>query len=552
MSALLRWQLGMGFVCLLFSTTALSAVEVSPPLENKLTQALKKKIAVNFREAPLEDVIKELAKQATIPCQIDNVSLQDEGIDLQHPVTFITGHQEIAASLAEILHPLGLAFDTSGETLTVLSAGKSEEVLSDRAFDVSQLVELIKPRLLPLEVRVPEDCHNLQRGFGAVDPDVVPDGQRIVAMQFGDGAGGFGKASDPKSPFRVVLEPAQHRFPAEYCLQLLVQDNTSGQWQDVDCVGGAIAPSLGRLRIRNTDRVHQEAFKILSSLEMFLREPRKYSPMRLGDDNEDRRLRAAFNEVLDTISAAPEQTIPLQKWMEDNFRDRGLAFRVDQAVLLDEGIDWNAVTIKLIPGVTRRKLLLHALQQADLSIVYEDRKFTITSLVKADECLTTMIHDVSDIPEAGDMDWLAECLYSQTSGQWEQIDGVGGTASTCGISGLLFVRQTEQVQDETTTLLNDLRKPLAVAAKPLQPQRMRSIYTLPDVPTATDLQTVLPKLVDLPDATWPEDAIQRVGSLLVVEQTEFVHRRIEKVVAAIRQAHAVPVPQVPPPGPPNE
>ncbi|MDP1798361.1 MAG: hypothetical protein Q8K78_12795, partial [Planctomycetaceae bacterium] len=129
-----------------------------------------------------------------------------------------------------------------------------------------------------------------------------------------------------------------------------------------------------------------------------------------------------------------------------------------------------------------------------------------------------------------------------TSGQWEEVDGVGGTLDLIGtddlqIAGLLIVRQTEKLHEEIPEILDRLRKPLEIPVKEIEPTRTRSVYVLADAPTATDLQKMLPRLIVAPGVSWPADSILRVGSSLIVTQTEAVHHRIERLITAMEKIH---------------
>lgn len=540
---------GLAVLLALWCGPAAWGVEVRPPLENAITQALAKKITVRFHETPLEDAVRRLANEAAVPFRIRVEALQDEGIDPQTPVTANLPEMPIGTALRNVLDPLALSYDTREDRLLITTAVDHDERFTDRMFDVSQLVELMKPRLQSIEM---QPHFEEQAGQATVQEPLAAGGNEAAsAGPFGgvclgvDGFGeGFGGEHKP-APYRILLEPAQPRFPAEYVLMTIIQENTSGQWVGVDGVGGTMVSGLGRIQMRQTEKVQREAFVLLTNLEQMLREPKKHSPLRLGESDTDRQRRAALNFVLDTISAASAKTIPLEQWIDDNLNLRGVPTTFDRAALEDEGMEWDKFTITLTPGVTRRQLLQDALDEAGLDLIYVGEHHVVVPCVSCPGCAvhSTKVYDISDLPEAGDFDWLVKYLERTTSAMWESVDGVGGTASMQTISGLLFVRQTEQAQEEIAERLNALRQPRDVAAKPLLPERMQSVYALPDIATATDLQAVLPKLVDLPDATWPEGSIHRVGAMLVVQQTEFVHRRIEKVVGAIRQAQEVNQPR---------
>lgn len=510
------------------------AVDVHPPLENAVSRALQKKIAVDFQQRPLVEVLTELAKNAGIPIAYDSEAVKQKKIELNRPITLTLSEQPIAHTLDVVLHPLTLDFESRSDLLRITTQNQIEAVLKQRSFDVSQLIQLIQPRIESVAVyNAPASALDIVRSKLADDGKATVNPADKATQLFSE---------DPhyrKADFRLPLKTSQPRFAVESVLVKLIQQNTSGIWEEEDGVGGTITISPGRLLIRQTERVHRESFHILSNLETFLRDPQADKRMRIADDADDRERRAALDRILNSPSDSPPSSMPLQKWITENIEQNGVKIWIALPDLKNEDVNWPAATILLSKGVSKRTLFQNALDKASASLVYSFRQFMVTSAVTGDSRLSTIVFDTSDIPEAKDIDWIQRYLGESTSGHWEAIDGIGGTADSNGISGLLFVRQTEKVLEEVAERLNDLRRPLEIPAKPLQPQRSRSIYTLPDVATATDLQAVLPKLVDLPDATWPEDAIQRVGALLIIQQTEFVHRRIETVIDTIRQAHDI-------------
>ncbi len=427
---------------LCWATGPLPAVEVRPPLENKITQALRKRIAVNFVNTPLSNVLKELAAAANVPYFVDHASLVENEVKFNVPVTLKRDEQPIGRTLEEVLQPLGLDYFPQPEWLYVLAGATHCEWMEIRHFDVSRLVSLIEPRLVLYRSPLTEKL---------LDPNSEPNGQ----AQFFGGAFGGGlhdteakqkadKTAAEKATRRVRIEEQDPRFPAEACLMAYLQATTSGQWEDIDGVGGTMTPASGRLVVRQSPTVQREVLEVLSDLEMMLSNPPPSKRLRLRDSDEDRQKRAAFDRLLDAPTDSPPGAMSLKKFIDDNFVAHGLPFVVDQAAFEDEGLVWDDLKITVVAGVSRRTLLKEAFHPYMLQIFYEDDVFKVVCLAKADEILAIFLYDVSDIPEARDREWLARALMDDTSGQWEEIDGVGGTLDLTGaddlvIGGLLMV-----------------------------------------------------------------------------------------------------------------
>lgn len=537
-------------VLVLLAASPLPAVEVRPPLENKITQALKTKRAVNFENVPLSEVLKELTAAADVPYFVDHQSLAENGVKLDVVVTLKRGEQTMASTLREVLDPLGLDYHPEPEWLYVTAGTSQCEWLETRFFDVSRLVSLIEPRLIlyraPHAQKQPwgkgrggfAGGHFGQAQFGGVGGGVIVDSPKEKPSA---------DSVDAKATRRMrIIEEYDSRFPAETCLIAFLIANTSGQWEEIDGVGGAATAGSGRLVVRQTPRVQREAFQALSDLETMLSNPPATKRMRLGDSEEDREERAKLDQLLDAPTNVAPGMMSLKKFIEEEFVTQGLRFAIDEEGFKDEGLNWDELQITIVAGVTRRTLLEEAFRPHFLRILYEDDRFKVVCLAKADEVLATFLYDLSDIPEARDREWLARVLMDDTSGQWEDVDGVGGTLDLPGtddlqIGGLLIVRQTEKVHEEIPAILDTLRSPSAVPTKVADPARTRSVYPLSDVTAATDLQQRLPELVVAPGVKWGEDSVIRVGSTLIVTQTEAVHHRIERIVGALNRAHNIDV-----------
>ncbi|MDP1799144.1 MAG: hypothetical protein Q8K78_16745, partial [Planctomycetaceae bacterium] len=110
MNEAFRWRWCVIAALVLLIPLVTDAVEVHPPLENKITQALKTKHAVDFEDVPLSEAIKLLAAAANVPYFLNQNQLADEGIEPNVPVTLKRNSQEIAITLAEVLHPLLLDY----------------------------------------------------------------------------------------------------------------------------------------------------------------------------------------------------------------------------------------------------------------------------------------------------------------------------------------------------------------------------------------------------------------------------------------------------------
>ncbi|MCA9155338.1 MAG: VWA domain-containing protein, partial [Planctomycetales bacterium] len=87
------------------------------PQERKIYEALDKPARLEFLDTPLADVVQFLADEHKIPIHIDTLSLQDDGIDTQTPVTVNLNGVSMRAGLRLMLEGLGLTYIIDDEVL---------------------------------------------------------------------------------------------------------------------------------------------------------------------------------------------------------------------------------------------------------------------------------------------------------------------------------------------------------------------------------------------------------------------------------------------------
>ncbi len=504
------------------------AVEVRPPLENKIARALAAKHAFHFQDVTLQEALKELSAVAKVPIHIDIAALQDEGVDPSSPINLQREEQPLAVTLRDILNPLLLTSVPSSEWVQVTTIAKSDEIIDTRVYDVSKLIALLQPKI--------------KREQASWAPRITAAHAQLTEVRcLGANAGTpngatiFGAAS-PRSAYRFPVDPVAEAPSLETMLLMAIQECSSGQWDQIDGVGGAAERQAGRLIIRQTWKVHCEITDLLTAIETMLTDPNHPVSLQAGQSEADRLKLAATRKVLDVVTKYPAGQISLQTWIESYLKDNGVPIYVDLAALQDEGVSWSDLQITIMPGVSRGALLNEALHSVQTTLVPDAGRHIVTTIAKSDELFDVVVYDVSAIMQADNVAWLKVLLNDATSGAWEQIDGIGGTVSGLGASGLIAVRHTHRVHTEIAELFESLRLPLEVPSKS-SPSLTTSVYALPDAQSLIDLQRLLPKLIEGPDVTWPEGAVEQLGSTLVIRQTDAVHRQIETIVDAIQKAH---------------
>jgi len=142
-----------------------------------------------------------------------------------------------------------------------------------------------------------------------------------------------------------------------------------------------------------------------------------------------------------------------------------VAVMVDVTSFKDEGIDPNW-RVSLPSGTTSLETALKlALDSVALTIDVEGDVLVLTTATKANERLITRVYPVLDLVYFGgspgqDLDFasLMQVIQQNTSGEWGDVDGVGGELSALPLRALLAVRQTREVHREIEGLLSALRR----------------------------------------------------------------------------------------------
>lgn len=167
-------------------------VKDSPPgpkisaAEKAIRQALEKRLTVQFKETPLSDAIRQLAKLASVPIVVDKKKTSDDvdstGVDSAAPVTLDASGRSLRSILDEVVHPLKLAWTYHAESLLITSESESES-------DAMQNVRVYNLADLP--------AYRNRRGEGIPDYEKIMDAiTSVVSPETWQEAGGRGTIAE--------------------------------------------------------------------------------------------------------------------------------------------------------------------------------------------------------------------------------------------------------------------------------------------------------------------------------------------------------------------
>ena len=257
--------------------------------ELEIMRKLRTPVSLQFKEAPLVEVLNYLAKLAEINLHIDQLGLSEEGVTTDTPVT-IDLNQEISlkSALNLILEELHLSYIIKDEVLKVTSEQFKDGNIVPKTYPVADLVIPI-PNFVPgprmgMSSALAEAYNTLgyngAPGFGGQSPMAVVasrDGTSnagvinpsvLAQTQVGDNrgtlAGSLAGATQPVGPGGAGGGAA-----ADYdsLIRLITTTIAPTTWDEVGGQG-AISPFKGNLSlvVSNTEEVHDQIRDLLQQL----------------------------------------------------------------------------------------------------------------------------------------------------------------------------------------------------------------------------------------------------------------------------------------------
>jgi hypothetical protein len=305
-----------------------------------------------------------------------------------------------------------------------------------------------------------------------------------------------------------------------------LQSETDAHWEDIDGIGGTVSEAGPTLAVGQTQRVHREIAGILEAL----RHPRLQTVV--GDSA----LREALEEKLNqTVQSVDFDEVPLEDAIAQLATETGVAVRIDETGLTDVGINLDEPVTLHLENRPARTMFRLVLSRLGLTTINRHGVLNVTTTDIADERMLTFVYEVSDLCRTEEQtNTLIEVLQSETDGQWETIDGIGGSISMPRV-GTLVLRQTERVHREITAILQQLRQTLD--GKTLEDpdnanddQVETRYYHLPES-QARELAVTIPGLIE--PGTWGLDDDSQLNVISTDPQLQAVSTAVVELPRAI-------------------
>ena len=524
-----------------------AARRVAREAESKLLAGLHKLVKAEWFNEPVEQVLDSLAKTAGVNLWIDREALSADGISLQDSLVDLhLGEATVWQTLHFLLKPLLLDWHGADGVLAITTQVRADEILVTRTYDVQATVAALEPQLKNLPSR--QFLHlggNLSGGFcgggtsggggggffRVPDPTEPATAQTFVLAQFGGGGGGLGPAgqSGPGIPIR------SQSIKGEELLSQLVMECLAGKWELIDGEGGTISLGRGRLIVRQNYQTHFQIREQLLAVEEFVVRGTKVKSILVARPGYPHEEDAAIFKRLAEPQDVAFKSAPLDKSLAQLAKEGRYRLWIDKESLSADGIELEqAVTLKL-SGMTLDAALHKLLDPLLLTFVVEEGTLIVTTMVKANEMMSTQVCFTGDIPEARAGADLLTIIQEATSAQWQDIDGEGGTLWKA-VPEWLVIRQTQASQRETVEILDDLRQAAVAPVEAAKPEVELRLYPVADATALQDLIDSLPKLIPTWDAK--QGSIVALGQSLAIKQPALVHERLDEIFSALNQAHA--------------
>lgn len=229
--------------------------------------------------------------------------------------------------------------------------------------------------------------------------------------------------------------------------------------------------------------------------------------------------REALMQALQEPSEGDFNETPLQEVVEFLGERHKVQIRLDKSALEEEGVQPDVTVTLSVRNRPLGKLLDLLLAEHRLTYVIRDGVIRITTASAADSDLSFVVYHILEMAPTEELQTqLSNALLQTTANsRWAEVDGEGGAIVRTDVGGYLIVKQTDHVQWEIQTLLDQLQQSRDEAqagesGKTPVPKLVTKTYRLPrDV--AADLKTTLPSLV-APENWTTENGEQRTIHLV--------------------------------------
>lgn len=495
--------------------------------EEKIRQALKSPIKVDWVELPLEECIQFLQSEANVNIWLDRITIADEGVQLDKPITLRLAGATLQSVLNLLLGP-NLTVVIQNEVLTVTTSVKAGENLEMRIHPISKaiegkesdsLIDLVTSTIEPETwdaVGGPGSIREMRGGLIVRQTQAVHDKldavlkdlERVLTTPRRPDIPLVGERTTPASEeklLRVLDTPTDVNWvelPLEECIQFLQTAKDINLWIDRETISDEGVQRDSAVTLRLAGLRFESVLKLLlgpHQLDWVIEDEvmKITTAVHAGE-----KLVTTIYDVRDLLELMPAPAAPkVGSGVGGGFFD--VPSQTARVRVLAQGFGGGGM------GGAGGGLG----GMAGCGTAWANRQ---------------MFH-WDDHDAVGD---LADLLT--TAVEPDSWDAVGGPGTVREYLGTLVVRQTQKVHREIEKLFAEMRKVAAVneanrpAKKPADPNALvLRVYQMPHYP-AEDLAKSLPEIVAT--ESWfnagGKGTVRAVKGALLVRQTKAVHLQV--------------------------
>lgn len=277
----------------------------------------------------------------------------------------------------------------------------------------------------------------------------------------------------------------------------------------------------GMLVVSQTQSVHAEIAQLLFDIQRIRTTPRIQRPAPMPS-NRQRRAEARIQQVLSKNVNLVVEDEPLIDVLEMLSQTHHFPIWLDEIPLSDEGISSDSPVSITATGVTLESCLSTILKPLDMVAIYDKEQLRITTRRIAEEEFTIRVYDVVDLAEKIEPDPAA---HRQRHNHQRQ----GG-----GFQGAGFRGQGQFQVGPDDFQGGRFIRPVPVVDPPIDPA-VQEQYRIADA-TQQIADTLRSDLaIETWDGTGGYGSVQAFQDMLVVRQTEEVHKKIVRRLQEMRR-----------------
>ena len=476
--------------------------------EMRILKALQKPVDMTFKNTPFVEVMKQLSKIGGFPYKLKLEAINEEGIDPDEPITMAFKAESIEQVFKRVLPWLGLAWRIDRGMVVVTTEIEDEDFFITRTYPVGKLLKhgdiTHSDRIVSPHMLAPSPLH-----AGVTNRSVMIDGKR---------------------------HGISHRSRGQW-LKEAILEATDGAWSYTHGTGGTISILGNAMVVRQTYSKLRVVEQLLAALERATETDVK-EPVILVHDLGD------WHARNDSIRSSLQQKLSvsfegdsLREVMSILEKHAGAQILLNEQTLSEEGVDPDTPIRAKYDDVTFDAVLTSVLEPLKLVYRVHGGDINVTTSIDDELQKVTVIYRVQELMARGIKPLeLHDTIIQGTPGPWVDYP----STMTHPLPGILIVRAQVPNQRVVGQIISDLHR--TTTPSPAKPKLVRRSYSLEKLANrrSSTLNNRDP-IFEAIDAikqfvkplSWVDrypGTIQAVGDVLIIEQTEDVHKKIEEFV----------------------